>query len=193
MWNYSFLYSLQHGCGNFVRVIQSYNRTHLYVCGSGAFSPVCVYVNRGRRSEVSLFSFYPPVLSCILLVLRKTQNFENAKISDPNRFLQSCCVEKEQRSIGFFDLLPARSKAMIKNHASNTIVVQNSTVIPNAGLHLILLFIWHCLVNSFLLFVGKFTKKDLKGSSQLDKKQNTQSTFYNFHVLLIPGRSPYVG
>ncbi|NXW45121.1 SEM3C protein, partial [Nyctiprogne leucopyga] len=36
-----------HGCGNFVRVIQSYNRTHLYVCGSGAFSPVCVYVNRG--------------------------------------------------------------------------------------------------------------------------------------------------
>ncbi|NXI30939.1 SEM3C protein, partial [Sterrhoptilus dennistouni] len=32
-----------HGCGNFVRVIQPYNRTHLYVCGSGAFSPVCVY------------------------------------------------------------------------------------------------------------------------------------------------------
>uniref|UniRef100_H3AI79 Semaphorin 3C n=1 Tax=Latimeria chalumnae TaxID=7897 RepID=H3AI79_LATCH len=40
-----------HGCGNFVRVIQGYNRTHLYICGSGAFSPVCVYVNRGRRSE----------------------------------------------------------------------------------------------------------------------------------------------
>lgn len=45
---------LQHGCGNFVRVVQSFNRTHLYVCGSGAFSPVCVYVNRGRRSEVTL-------------------------------------------------------------------------------------------------------------------------------------------
>uniref|UniRef100_A0A8C9G2T5 Semaphorin 3C n=1 Tax=Pavo cristatus TaxID=9049 RepID=A0A8C9G2T5_PAVCR len=44
-----------HGCGNFVRVIQSYNRTHLYVCGSGAFSPVCVYVNRGRRSEEQIF------------------------------------------------------------------------------------------------------------------------------------------
>ncbi|NXB78311.1 SEM3C protein, partial [Donacobius atricapilla] len=44
-----------HGCGNFVRVVQAYNRTHLYVCGSGAFSPVCVYVNRGRRSEEQIF------------------------------------------------------------------------------------------------------------------------------------------
>uniref|UniRef100_A0A8C5Q4K3 Semaphorin-3C n=1 Tax=Leptobrachium leishanense TaxID=445787 RepID=A0A8C5Q4K3_9ANUR len=44
-----------HGCGNFVRVIQSFNRTHLYVCGSGAFSPICTYVNRGRRSEDRLF------------------------------------------------------------------------------------------------------------------------------------------
>ncbi|NWR52086.1 SEM3C protein, partial [Regulus satrapa] len=44
-----------HGCGNFVRVVQPYNRTHLYVCGSGAFSPVCVYVNRGRRSEEQIF------------------------------------------------------------------------------------------------------------------------------------------
>ncbi|CAH2275693.1 semaphorin-3C [Pelobates cultripes] len=44
-----------HGCGNFVRVIQSFNRTHLYVCGSGAFSPICTYVNRGRRSEDHIF------------------------------------------------------------------------------------------------------------------------------------------
>uniref|UniRef100_A0A4W3JX11 Semaphorin-3C n=1 Tax=Callorhinchus milii TaxID=7868 RepID=A0A4W3JX11_CALMI len=43
------------GCGNFVRVIQAYNRTHLYVCGSGAFSPVCTYINRGRRSEDQTF------------------------------------------------------------------------------------------------------------------------------------------
>ncbi|XP_074124587.1 semaphorin-3C isoform X1 [Sminthopsis crassicaudata] len=44
-----------HGCGNFVRVIQAFNRTHLYVCGSGAFSPVCTYLNRGRRSEEQVF------------------------------------------------------------------------------------------------------------------------------------------
>ncbi|XP_051911383.1 semaphorin-3C [Hippocampus zosterae] len=44
-----------HGCGNFVRVVQPYNRTHLFVCGSGAYSPVCVYVNRGRRPEEQTF------------------------------------------------------------------------------------------------------------------------------------------
>uniref|UniRef100_H3BZ87 Semaphorin-3C n=1 Tax=Tetraodon nigroviridis TaxID=99883 RepID=H3BZ87_TETNG len=44
-----------HGCGNFVRVVQPYNRTHLFVCGSGAYSPVCVYVNRGRRPEERVF------------------------------------------------------------------------------------------------------------------------------------------
>uniref|UniRef100_A0A8C3B1I0 Semaphorin-3C n=1 Tax=Cyclopterus lumpus TaxID=8103 RepID=A0A8C3B1I0_CYCLU len=37
-----------HGCGNFIRVVQPYNRTHLFMCGSGAYSPVCVYVNRGH-------------------------------------------------------------------------------------------------------------------------------------------------
>ncbi|TNM91621.1 hypothetical protein fugu_020001 [Takifugu bimaculatus] len=41
-----------HGCGNFIRVVQPYNRTHLFMCGSGAYSPVCVYINRGRRPEV---------------------------------------------------------------------------------------------------------------------------------------------
>ncbi|MGH0126343.1 UNVERIFIED_CONTAM: hypothetical protein FKN15_069166 [Acipenser sinensis] len=44
-----------YGCGNFVRVIQPYNRTHLFICGSGAFSPVCTYINRGRRSEENIF------------------------------------------------------------------------------------------------------------------------------------------
>uniref|UniRef100_A0A9J8CXG5 Semaphorin-3C n=1 Tax=Cyprinus carpio carpio TaxID=630221 RepID=A0A9J8CXG5_CYPCA len=47
-----FFCSPQHGCGNFLRVIQPYNRTHLFICGSGAYSPVCAYVNRGRRPEV---------------------------------------------------------------------------------------------------------------------------------------------
>ncbi|KAJ3612667.1 hypothetical protein NHX12_020932, partial [Muraenolepis orangiensis] len=44
-----------HGCGNFIRVVQPYNRTHLLMCGSGAYSPVCVYVNRGRRPEEQVF------------------------------------------------------------------------------------------------------------------------------------------
>lgn len=40
-------------CGNFVRLIQPWNRTHLYVCGTGAYNPMCTYVNRGRRAQVS--------------------------------------------------------------------------------------------------------------------------------------------
>lgn len=49
-----FICVFQHGCGNFIRVVQPYNRTHLFMCGSGAYSPVCVYVNRGRRPEVGI-------------------------------------------------------------------------------------------------------------------------------------------
>uniref|UniRef100_A0A668A7U9 Semaphorin-3C n=1 Tax=Myripristis murdjan TaxID=586833 RepID=A0A668A7U9_9TELE len=48
-----------HGCGNFIRVVQPYNRTHLFMCGSGAYSPVCVYINRGRRPEVGALSLAP--------------------------------------------------------------------------------------------------------------------------------------
>ncbi|XP_067346367.1 semaphorin-3C isoform X2 [Channa argus] len=47
--------NIWHGCGNFIRVVQPYNRTHLFMCGSGAYSPVCVYANRGRRPEEQVF------------------------------------------------------------------------------------------------------------------------------------------
>uniref|UniRef100_A0A674CMG3 Semaphorin 3F n=1 Tax=Salmo trutta TaxID=8032 RepID=A0A674CMG3_SALTR len=33
-------------CGNFIRLIEPWNRTHLYVCGTGAYNPICTYVNR---------------------------------------------------------------------------------------------------------------------------------------------------
>ncbi|XP_038603652.1 uncharacterized protein LOC119929552 [Tachyglossus aculeatus] len=35
-------------CFNFIHVIQQLNRTHLLVCGTGAFSPICTIANRGR-------------------------------------------------------------------------------------------------------------------------------------------------
>ncbi|XP_039629284.1 semaphorin-3F-like isoform X1 [Polypterus senegalus] len=41
-------------CGNFIRLIEPWNRTHLYVCGTGAYNPVCTYVNRGRRPQAPL-------------------------------------------------------------------------------------------------------------------------------------------
>uniref|UniRef100_A0AAY5K9R7 Sema domain, immunoglobulin domain (Ig), short basic domain, secreted, (semaphorin) 3Fa n=1 Tax=Esox lucius TaxID=8010 RepID=A0AAY5K9R7_ESOLU len=42
-------------CGNFIRLIEPWNRTHLYVCGTGAYNPICTYVDRGRRSQSTPF------------------------------------------------------------------------------------------------------------------------------------------
>ncbi|TSM36136.1 Semaphorin-3F [Bagarius yarrelli] len=38
-------------CGNFIRLIEPWNRTHLYVCGTGAYNPICTYVDRGQKSQ----------------------------------------------------------------------------------------------------------------------------------------------
>ncbi|XP_048211838.1 semaphorin-3G [Perognathus longimembris pacificus] len=38
-------------CANFVRVLQPHNRTHLLVCGTGAFHPICALVTVGHRGE----------------------------------------------------------------------------------------------------------------------------------------------
>ncbi|XP_065605691.1 semaphorin-3F isoform X1 [Cyrtonyx montezumae] len=38
-------------CGNFIRLIQPWNRTHLYVCGTGAYNPICAFINRGRKAQ----------------------------------------------------------------------------------------------------------------------------------------------
>ncbi|XP_043934116.1 semaphorin-3B [Protopterus annectens] len=37
-------------CMNFVKVLHPYNRTHLYACGTGAFHPICTYVEVGQRT-----------------------------------------------------------------------------------------------------------------------------------------------
>ncbi|KAL6458472.1 hypothetical protein MHYP_G00337020 [Metynnis hypsauchen] len=41
-------------CGNFIRLIEPWNRTHLYVCGTGAYNPICTYVDRGHKSQALL-------------------------------------------------------------------------------------------------------------------------------------------
>lgn len=46
-------FSLQGECANFVRLIEPWNRTHLYTCGTGAYQPICTFINRGWRAEVS--------------------------------------------------------------------------------------------------------------------------------------------
>uniref|UniRef100_A0A803TWZ3 Semaphorin 3D n=1 Tax=Anolis carolinensis TaxID=28377 RepID=A0A803TWZ3_ANOCA len=44
-------------CANFIRVLQPYNRTHVYVCGTGAFHPVCGYIELGTHKEDVVFRF----------------------------------------------------------------------------------------------------------------------------------------
>ncbi|XP_063732870.1 sema domain, immunoglobulin domain (Ig), short basic domain, secreted, (semaphorin) 3Ga isoform X1 [Eleginops maclovinus] len=41
-------------CANFVRMIEPWNRTHLYTCGTGAYQPICTFINRGWRAEVNI-------------------------------------------------------------------------------------------------------------------------------------------
>ncbi|XP_040017855.2 semaphorin-3ab isoform X2 [Gasterosteus aculeatus] len=46
---------LSRECSNFIKVLQPFNQTHLYVCGTGAFHPVCSYL------EDSVFKLEPLV------------------------------------------------------------------------------------------------------------------------------------
>uniref|UniRef100_A0A8C6U1H9 Sema domain, immunoglobulin domain (Ig), short basic domain, secreted, (semaphorin) 3Aa n=1 Tax=Neogobius melanostomus TaxID=47308 RepID=A0A8C6U1H9_9GOBI len=51
-------------CSNFIRVLQPYNHTHLYICGTGAFHPICSYLEMGKRAEVRPGSHSHHVLFC---------------------------------------------------------------------------------------------------------------------------------
>uniref|UniRef100_A0AAY4DSX5 Sema domain, immunoglobulin domain (Ig), short basic domain, secreted, (semaphorin) 3Gb n=1 Tax=Denticeps clupeoides TaxID=299321 RepID=A0AAY4DSX5_9TELE len=46
-------------CANFVRLIEPWNRTHLYTCGTGAYKPICTFINRGWRAEVTHTGTHP--------------------------------------------------------------------------------------------------------------------------------------
>ncbi|XP_065427320.1 semaphorin-3F-like isoform X4 [Chrysemys picta bellii] len=49
-------------CFNYVRLVEPVNRTHLYVCGTGACQPICALVHRGWRSQEYLFRMVPQSL-----------------------------------------------------------------------------------------------------------------------------------
>lgn len=42
-------------CANFVRLLQPFNKTHVYACGTGAFHPQCSYLHVGPDTEEPLF------------------------------------------------------------------------------------------------------------------------------------------
>jgi len=72
-------------CGNFIRLIESWNRTHLYVCGTGAYNPICTYVDRGRRSQVTKDTSRHPWRHSDLyfLVLKEPYQSINLKSESP--------------------------------------------------------------------------------------------------------------
>ncbi|KAM3621096.1 uncharacterized protein V6R79_006022 [Siganus canaliculatus] len=47
--------SLETECANFVRLLQPFNKTHVYACGTGAFHPQCTYLHLGLNSEEPTF------------------------------------------------------------------------------------------------------------------------------------------
>ncbi|XP_034032522.1 semaphorin-3D [Thalassophryne amazonica] len=46
-------------CGNFVRVLHNYNRTHIYACGTGAFHPNCAFIEITGNREDGVFQILP--------------------------------------------------------------------------------------------------------------------------------------
>ncbi|KAM4553450.1 semaphorin-3E isoform 2-T2 [Fundulus diaphanus] len=44
-------------CANYIKVLQQYNQTHLLVCGTGAFNPVCAMVRVGHKGKETMFAF----------------------------------------------------------------------------------------------------------------------------------------
>ncbi|KAJ7999317.1 hypothetical protein DPEC_G00193130 [Dallia pectoralis] len=42
-------------CGNYIRLLQPFNKTHVYVCGTGSYYPQCTYLDLGHSTEEPLF------------------------------------------------------------------------------------------------------------------------------------------
>uniref|UniRef100_A0A8D2NGR7 Sema domain-containing protein n=1 Tax=Zonotrichia albicollis TaxID=44394 RepID=A0A8D2NGR7_ZONAL len=38
-------------CANFVRLLQPYNQSHVFACGTGSYQPVCAFIQLGARAE----------------------------------------------------------------------------------------------------------------------------------------------
>uniref|UniRef100_A0A8C0IUE7 Uncharacterized protein n=1 Tax=Chelonoidis abingdonii TaxID=106734 RepID=A0A8C0IUE7_CHEAB len=39
-------------CANFIRLLQPFNRSHVFVCGTGSYQPICAFVQLGARTQV---------------------------------------------------------------------------------------------------------------------------------------------
>lgn len=48
--------NLSTDCANFVRLLQPFNKTYVYVCGTGAYHPQCTYIDLGHSIEEPAFT-----------------------------------------------------------------------------------------------------------------------------------------
>lgn len=60
--------SLQTECFNFIRFLQPYNASHLYVCGTYAFQPKCAYIVSAAPSPGAPVCPLPPTGPPLLMV-----------------------------------------------------------------------------------------------------------------------------
>ncbi|XP_049633302.1 semaphorin-3B [Suncus etruscus] len=82
-------------CMNFVKLLHSYNRTHLLACGTGAFHPTCAFIEVGHRLE-------EPVLR---LDLRRQEDGKGRSPYDPSHRAASVLVGEELYSGVAADLM----------------------------------------------------------------------------------------
>lgn len=54
-----------------MKVLQQYNQTHLLVCGTGAFNPICALVRLGHSGQVSVSHLFAEPL-CLSIAGAKT-------------------------------------------------------------------------------------------------------------------------
>ncbi|XP_078275534.1 semaphorin-3A-like isoform X2 [Rhinoraja longicauda] len=70
-------------CANFIRVLQHFNQTHLYACGTGAFHPTCAYIHIGHPTEEHVFK----------LVTSHYENGRGKSPYDPRLLTTSLLIE----------------------------------------------------------------------------------------------------
>ncbi|XP_037110232.1 semaphorin-3ab [Syngnathus acus] len=75
---------LSRECANFVKVLQPFNQTHIYVCGTGAFHPVCSYLEVGKKLEDNIFRLLP-----------HTENGRGKSPYDPKLLTASMLIDGE--------------------------------------------------------------------------------------------------
>uniref|UniRef100_A0A8C8GTK8 Sema domain, immunoglobulin domain (Ig), short basic domain, secreted, (semaphorin) 3Ga n=1 Tax=Oncorhynchus tshawytscha TaxID=74940 RepID=A0A8C8GTK8_ONCTS len=102
------VYTHQGECANFVRMIEPWNRTHLYTCGTGAYQPICTFINRGWKAEatdlssICLYAFVI-LLHLILIWLFWSLSFQDYVFRLVPGFLESgkgkCSYDPFQENI----------------------------------------------------------------------------------------------